>query len=67
MRSPNPKTENSIFTREYFLEEKDFLNQFDRENVIQPRPILEVSTYLRKQLEYLHLQFTSLLTCKVNE
>ena len=26
MRSPNPKTEDSIFTREYFLEEKDFLN-----------------------------------------
>jgi len=26
MSSPNPKTENSIFTREYFLEEKDFLN-----------------------------------------
>jgi hypothetical protein len=26
LNSPNPKTENSVFTREYFLEEKDFLN-----------------------------------------
>jgi hypothetical protein len=57
-KSTNKATEDSPYTREYFLEEKDFFNQIDRDdrnNLILPRPILEVSSFIRKQLEYLHL------------
>ena len=32
---------------------------------LRPWCIKEVSTYVKKQLEYLHLQFVSLLTTKI--
>ena len=34
-------------------------------NMMRPQPIKEVTSYLRKQLEYLHIQFISLMTSSV--
>ena len=54
-KSTNPATEADWRSREHFLEEKDYFNEQDRDNLILPRPVLEVSSYIKKQLEYLHL------------
>ena len=34
-------------------------------NQMRPQPIKEVNSYVRKQLEYLHIQFISLMTSSV--
>ena len=34
-------------------------------NQMRPKPVKEVSSYIRKQLEYLHIQFISLMTSSV--
>jgi|TARA_B110000285_G_C15005423_1_gene553602 hypothetical protein len=47
-KSTNPATEASPYTREYFLEEKDFFDEKDRDTLILPRPVLEVSSYIKK-------------------
>ena len=49
----------------YFLDERPLAMQAKLTNQMRPQPIKDPVSYLRKQLEYLHIQFISLMTSSV--
>ena len=49
----------------YFLDEREQVQQAKLTNQMRPVGIKEVNSYLKKQLELLHMQFISLMTTSV--
>ena len=49
----------------YFLDERPLAMQAKLTNQMRPQPIKDPVSYLRKQLEFLHIQFMSLMTSSV--
>lgn len=49
----------------FFLDERPQAMQAKLINQMRPQPVKEVTSYVRKQLEYLHIQFISLMTSSV--
>jgi len=49
----------------YFLDERPMAMQAKLTNQIRPQAVKEVISFIRKQLEYLHIQFISLMTSSV--
>ena len=58
------ETPNDELTR-YFLDERELVRMAKVTNQTRPQSIREVDSYLKKQLELLHLQFISLMTNSV--
>ena len=49
----------------YFLDERHIAMQAKITNEKRPQPVKETSTYIMRQLEYLHMQFIALMTSSV--
>ena len=62
---PGASAEPDNDLAQYFLDERQQAMQAKLTNQTRPQPIKEVISYTKKQLEYLHIQFISLMTSSV--
>ena len=62
---PGASAQSDNDLAKYFLDERPQAMQAKLTNQMRPLPVKEPISYIRKQLEYLHIQFISLMTSSV--